>query len=1362
MTKPDEKAVKKDLDVLSLPLERSAMIGASAGTGKTFTITYLVLRLLLGDGCCKRFDLDELLVVTFTDAAASDLRERIRAKIREARMLFEAVLAGDLKTAEKAEDKLLLLCLKRLGIEKDHWQDKLFNLNALPNADLLLRDSRILLKAERSIDEASISTIHSFCNSSLNQVYSFEAGEAFDEELCSIEDLQDLYRASDHELWRSLFYKNSAEAEALLALLGISSPDDRLIMGTVRDLLKVRCSHREKGDGAVLGFSLKGSLIEEYAGHKRASVRQDLIKLARKVRDETLACNDDYTKILQNYAGSDCGSEDLEAFIIAFKDASWKRFGLKKTGQMNESVKAFTKELFSQLKSQEPDLLKLLSVAGLVAKKGYVYEDWFSFAKDLLKLLESNQAPQMQRVLSLCKESGDLILKCGQLKERSRPVALVLLGILLIDAREKACSKDTKLSFDDLLVKLDAALYQNRAFVEVLRKRYPVAVIDEFQDTDPVQFSIFKRLYLAEDHQKSFIKPRCFLIGDPKQSIYAFRNADINSYHEAESLIISDPGADPGSGCYTLNTNYRSSAGVVSSVNKIFHGFDEDHLNEDPFFDASDDGDQSGNKNRILFDEVAWPMREEPEFAGKSRFAFGDHFAEEAKCGTYIYGIALGDDTKADAVRKRQAQAAALVIKSLLQKGRLEEQGGAAARRVKPADIAVLVRSGKEFSFISEALKRFKIPCVYFSDKASVFTEEYIKSGQSHNRLTESALLIKCFMEAMLRYTDSRQILRLLLSSLNETSHDLEKLSDPKVLDDEAALLQKCRELWVKDGFVPAWSCWCERHEVIRKLLEHQNERLLTDCNQIAEIVQRKNHVLGGAEAQYAWYEKLLKGKNTGEDISSDELKHRLGSEREQVKVYTVHKSKGLEFPLVVLPFLWGALTSGNKNNNASVGTLYYDRALRHRVLALEPKLGDLDVRALNQQEELEESARLLYVALTRACAANFIISTDQNIDVQKGLPLVRELMQSAHGEDLHVMLEKAQQQDGSFKFAQIQSLEKACGSDALEQEHADEHRALVCSSLDKNIDTSFGVSSYSAVTAGLHEQFAPQPGDDDPKVPVTLPLQNELNAFNFPRGTDAGTFLHELLQELDFSRAYDPGYLESFVRRAALNHPLFSYLAMQWTQKSGALSAEDDLLAALSAWYRDIVFCPVKEAGADFCLGDLKKGQWLAEMKYLMPSSDVSTLKINSLCKSSAQEIYPDWDRLWLSQKVLSGFVTGSLDLVFEGRRDGHKAYFVADYKSTNLGGSYEDYSREAVMRSVFDPRNRYDVQYLFYSLALHRFLRNRIRDYSYERDFGGVLYLYLRGMRGADGQDHGIFYTKPKQEIIEELDKLFEHEEN
>ncbi len=1358
MSKPAEKVQKTALDVLNLPLERSAMIGASAGTGKTFTITYLVLRLLLGDGCCKRFDLDELLVVTFTDAAASDLRERIRAKIREARMLFEAVLAGDLKAAEKAEEQLLLLCLKRLNIEKAHWQDKLADPDALQNADLLLRDSRILLKAERSIDEASISTIHSFCNSSLNQVYSFEAGEAFDEELCSVEDLQDLYRASDHELWRSLFYKNSDDAEAVLALLGISSPDDRLITGTVRDLLKVRCSHREKGDGAVLGFSLKGASIEEYAGHKRSAVRQDLIKLARKVRDETLACRDDYQKILQNYAGADCGCEDLEAFIAAFKEASWKRFGLKKTGQMNESVKAFTTELFSQLKSQEPDLLKLISVAGLIAKKGYVYEDWFSFAKELLKLLSSNQAPQMQRVLSLCKESGDLVLKCGQLKERNRPVALVLLGILLIDARDAACRKDTKLSFDDLLVKLDAALYQNRSFVEILRKRYPVAIIDEFQDTDPVQFSIFKRLYLAEDHQKSLIKPRCFLIGDPKQSIYAFRNADINSYHEAENLIVSDS----DSGCYTLNTNYRSSAGVVSSVNKIFHGFDEDHLNADPFFDAPEEGDQSGSKNRIAFDEVAWPERKEPEFAGKARFAFGDHFAQEAKCGTYIYGIALGDDTKADAVRKKQAKAAALVIKSLLQKGMLEEQGGAGTRRVKPADIAVLVRSGKEFSLISEALKRFKIPCVYFSDKASVFTEEYVKGGQNQSRLTQSALLIKYFMEAMLRYTDSRQILRLLLSSLNEASHDLKKLSDPKALDDEAALLQKCRELWVKDGFVPAWSCWCERHEVIRKLLEHQNERLLTDCNQIAEIVQGKNHVLGGAEAQYAWYEKLLKGKNTGEEILGDELKHRLGSEREQVKVYTVHKSKGLEFPLVVLPFLWGALTSGNKNNNASVGTLYYDRALRRRVLALENKLGDLDVRALNQQEELEESARLLYVALTRACAANFIISTDQTMDAQKGLPLVRELMQSAHGEDLYAMLEKAQQEDGSFKFAQIQSLEKACGYEALSQDHADEQRALVCSRLDKNIDMSFGVSSYSAVTAGLHEQFAPQANDDDPKILVTLPKQNELNAFNFPRGTDAGTFLHELLQELDFSKARDPGYLESFVRRSALNHPLFSYLAMQWSQKSGALSGEDDLLAALCAWYRDIVFCPVKEAGENFCLGALKKGQWLAEMEYLMPSSNVLTQKINDLCKRSAQEIYPEWDRLWLSQKVLSGFVTGSLDLVFEGQRDGRKAYFVADYKSTNLGGSYDDYSREAVMRSVFDPRNRYDVQYLFYSLALHRFLRNRIKDYRYERDFGGVLYLYLRGMRGADDQDHGIFYTKPKPEIIEELDKLFEHEKN
>ena len=1395
---------EQKLNVCELPLNCSAMIGASAGTGKTYTITYLVLRLLLNSGEANKngfgrpLTIDELLIVTFTDAAASDLRERVRQKIREARVVFELLSLGANCPEDKQvlqdslEEQLCTLVFEMTGASsiKDFFneadpQSNEINLKALKCA-------RTLLAAERSIDDASICTIHSFCNQALNQIYSFEAAEAFDEELCSAESLSEIVKQADHETWRKLFYHQDDKTRALFDLVGILNPEDDELQMLIKYLVEVQVSDNQKNVPVVHGYAVSGAGIERFKGKKNAvGIIKELLTLASEVEGNTKAIDKDFQEFIASNQGIIGNCNDFSDFI---SENGCGLISLSSRLGAKVAYKSFFDLSCRMVNGEALSITEFVNALNEKCKQEKFSEDWLSYyTSKVKKAVEDGQYPEFSKFYNFLSSLDQWGKRYLALSRNSRIAALTAIAMLMIDHRAELVKKAGKLSFDELLRKLDFALHRDDEhsgdkFASILRNRFPVAIIDEFQDTDPVQFSIFKKLYLEKKEEKS--NSLCFLIGDPKQSIYRFRGADVNSYLRAGAIIREQNNSQN----YTLNENFRSSYGVVHGVNMIFRGFGEDHVNADPFFDHNT-GEQAGtdHNNVIECPEVIPHLNPDtdPPLYGKLRFLMKDDNGQEIlSTGNLVCFEPLPENlNKKSSLAPFQSTAAAQLISEILTYGYLEDKHGK-QRRVKNADIAILVRSGTQFKAIKRALNKLEIPCVYYSDNQSVLHKIKDSSNDADQR-SECAYWMISFMEACCNFSSRSKILTLLSTPMLALSkEEFSRFSDGDELSAEAELLRECAQKWQQSGFVAGFELWSHKHYLLKRLLQNKRERDVTDIQQIAELIQGKHQELQGIYAQLRWFKRIV--SDVKGEFDEKALKRRLESEQEQVKVFTIHKSKGLEFPVTVLPFLYSPKAEASFTNSFEP-VVAYDERLSRKILFLNDDSGRL--KELNKVEEHKESARLLYVALTRACAVNVLFFNNSDLTDQ-GSALMRELNQSL-GSSAEVLKNTLKNCDPRVFTLSDRKERKPYELINMRNAHLEITKntaELFLSTLKRgDIPDNFTVSSYSALTRGLHDQVLTLPEQtlesneeenaqkEQEVLTASAPASRELCAATFPRGTDAGTFLHEFLENFDFAAFHDLensandknegcSYIATAIKSKLKHDDMGTILCSKWYQMSGYQVAElsdENHIDAFVKWFSDIVHCPLDMVAKGFSLSKLTACSWIPEMEYLVPSSDVTASKINELCKLSASAfesvIGKDGIKaLKLSEKKVNGFVTGSLDLVFKAEASGSQKFFVADYKSTYLGDRDDDYTEEQIITSVFSPRCRYDVQYLIYSLALFRFLRSRIKDDSvqsdeqfYDKYFGGVLYLYLRGMKAKGGA--GVFYTKPSFEIIDALNRLF-----
>lgn len=1165
------------LDPLRLPLQGERLIEASAGTGKTYTIAALYLRLLLGLGGNAAFSrplsVEELLVVTFTEAATAELRGRIRSNIHELR----------------------IACLRQTT-------DNPLYASLLDEIADKQQAAQWLLLAERQMDEASVFTIHGFCQRMLS-LNAFESGMLFEQQL--IEDESELRYQACADFWRRHCYPLQRDiAEAVHALW--------------------------KGPEELL------RAIDRYLQGEAPVIKSP------PPADETLASR--HEKIVAKIAAlkqkwnESVGEIDA---IIENSGIDRRKFNRGNQGKWIEKISAWAEE--ETRGYQLPDALEKFSQRFLAERTkadGIVPEHPLFVAIEAL----------LAEPLSL----NDLMI--------TRAMTEIRQAV----AREKR--RRGELGFDDMLSRLDEALSSENgeALASAIRTRFPVAMIDEFQDTDPQQYRIFRRIWRQQPDTA------LLLIGDPKQAIYAFRGADIFTYMKARSEVVAH---------YTLDTNWRSAPGMVESVNALFSRMETAFMfNEIPFLPV-----KSAPKNATLRFEVS----------GEVQPAMTFWLLEGEGYGVADYQAAMAQHC---AAQIRDWLSAGARGEALLWKG---EQ----ANPVKASDITVLVRSRQEAALIRDALTLLDIPSVYLSNRDSVFD-------------TLEAQEMLWLLQAVLAPERENTLRSALASSmLGLNARDIDALNhDEEAWDAVVEEFVHYRERWQKRGVMAMLRELMTRRQIAENMLASSGgERRLTDILHISELLQEAGTQLESEHALVRWLAQQIADPNS--NASSQQM--RLESDKHLVQIVTIHKSKGLEYPLVWLPFI--------ANYRVQDQAFYHDRETFDAVLDLSKAETSVE---LAEAERLAEDLRLLYVALTRSvwhCSLGVA-------------PVFRRRGEKTGESDFHLsalgrLIQRGEPKDAAGLRLCIESL---CGDDiALHLPSLPDNSRwqmteapatdLNARQITRVLADDWRVTSYSGLQQhgqSIAQDLMPKLDIDAAGVGDVL-AEPTLTPHQFPRGASPGTFLHSLFEELDFTQPVSEEWVSKMLQ-------------------SGGYDAHWQ--PVLTGWINAILQAPLTEQG--FSLSQLTAKNKQVEMEFYLPVA--GPLKAEALDALIRQHDPLSAGCPPLNFRQVQGMLKGFIDLVF--RHDGR--YYLLDYKSNWLGENSEAYTQQAMAAAM--QMHRYDLQYQLYTLALHRYLRHRIADYRYDDHFGGVIYLFLRGVDAADPRS-GIFSTRPDAELIDKMDNLF-----
>ncbi len=1220
------------LDPLHLPLCGSHLIEASAGTGKTFTIALLYLRLVLGHGRSGGPGADatgadaagaatlgpgllppQILVVTFTEAATRELRDRIRRRLTEAAVCF------DPRSGEQAPRDAPLLGLRQT-IDPALWPEC----------------GRRLRLAAEWMDEAAVSTIHGWCQRMLNE-HAFDSGSFFRQTLQP--DLSELLLDVVRDYWRSFVYPLTPEQWALLG--GFWQTPDALL----GDLSRVLGDLPLPGISAQSPHQATAALAAELLALRRRW--QGLAAELDALMDEALDAGVfDGRKLRRDWWQGwrdDLGRWSLGegALLPALRDKAIAR--LTPSG-LEEALKA--------------------AHAGNPLPQ---HEAWSVLAA----LWEWQAQLQQQRAPLLAHAAGWVAARLSAEKQRR-----------------------AELGFDDLLQSLDRALNgpAGERLGGVIRERFPVALIDEFQDTDPVQYRIFDRVYgVAENRQDCGL----LLIGDPKQAIYAFRGADIFTYLRARSATRGRH--------HALATNFRSAPQLVDAVNGLFMAADA-ALPEGAFLF------RRGGDNPLPFVAVAAQGRSEHW-----------RLQGEAPAPLHIWTASSEAPASKKAWLPEVAEACASEIARLLRLGAAGEAGfegpEPSFEPLQARHVAVLVNKGDEAQAVRDALGRRGLASVYLSERQSVLETE-VASDLLH--------WLRACAEP-----EQTALLRTALATptLGQGHTELEALlRDELQLEAAIERFRGYRRQWQSRGVLPMLRSLLLDYRVPARLLTIPGgERQLTDLLHLAELLQQESQQLDGEHALIRHLQDLRLAAAREAEL----LQQRLESDASLIQVVTVHKSKGLEYPLVFLPFAF----NGRPESARQTLVRWHDEQ-GQVCIAIDPD--DEAVRRADR-ERLGEDVRKLYVALTRARHALWLCATP-----------VKGWRQSALGHLIAAAAEPDSDGDVAGPLRQLLGDLPQVVIGALPEADDLPGPAPPPAALGEALQPRqplaehWWIASYSALRPELgmasEEEQAPDSALearalDAARGDVTAPAATDraaplpVGVHAFPRGAATGTFLHGLLEW-----AAGQGFARVAADPAALRVQL---------ERRCQLRGWGDRVALLEAWLLRLLTAPLPLPGATPSLAGLTGYQ--PELEFWLASHTLDSAAIDRALRS---HILPGEPRPALAPAQLNGMLKGFIDLVFEhqGR------YYVLDYKSNALGTDDAAYDAAAMSTAALD--KRFDLQCALYLLALHRLLRARLPDYDYDRHIGAAGSLFLRGLGGPAG---GVWALRPPRALVDTLDHLF-----
>ncbi|MDR1661624.1 MAG: exodeoxyribonuclease V subunit beta [Azoarcus sp.] len=1217
-------------DVFACPLDGIALIEASAGTGKTWNICGLYLRLLLE----KDLPIDRLLVVTFTRAATAELSSRIRERI--------VAVSRALDGGEPGGDSFvsaLIGAARMAGV-----------------AETAMRQR--LQEALATFDEAAIFTIHGFCQRAIVDTpfasglpYALEVGE----------DDSDLRLETARDFWR----REVAGIDATLAahLLACRDSPERwaqwLREAQARPLARALWDE-DGGDPVAPRVALDAGYDE-----------------ARRLWGGGAAVR----RTLDAAAGLHKGIYNAAAIDAAFRQwTTWLAAGDACIG-CDEPVEGNKLRLFSAV-----------TLAGRT-NKGHAPPEhpFFAAAQNLLdarqRFDEALEAARLRLLRRFIEEAG------VELRRRKR--------------------SERRAAFDDILWNAYDALVSERQpwMAEALHARYPVALIDEFQDTDPLQLAIFQRIYDSDGRHGSL-----FLVGDPKQAIYSFRGADLQTYLRARALADAS---------YTLEVNRRSAPALVAACNTLFGAngaaFMEAGLDflpvraHGPSHDLDDRTSSGGDAALRL-----WRI---PRGEGGNSDEGGEGDEGDKKCG------AGGERLSRQQALVRAAAASATEIARLLVAGaRGEIRIG--ERAISPGDIAVLVRTHNEGARMKAALAQKGVGSVELS-QSSVFA-----SGEAG----ELERVLLAIAEPMRE--------RLLKAALATELMGWNAVALASLADDDNGLVEQFerfaawREDWLRHGFAFMLWRWMNDAGVASRLLARDDgERRLTNLLHLAELLQRD-----AGRASPAVLLGVLDRRRT--EGGGDDALLRLESDRNLVRIVTIYRAKGLQYGIVFCPFLFDGHAAGARGGPMR---LWHDEAgAQVADWRRAPDDEDRIAERLGGERDAE-TLRLIYVALTRAVHRCYLVVGCYNKGVRS-----ESYKESAHsllnwlvaGMDANV----AAWRKKDYSPAEVDALWRRLASasdcaialddlplgDGGELLALEAARPVFSAPRAPKVPGGWRLGSFSALVSGAAHESAAQ--DHDARAGFadimgepgeSIPSDDDV--LRFPRGPVAGDCIHAVFEAIDFTRAE--------TRSAAIARALAVHAPTPG--KENAL-----LFRMLAKLVDDVLATPlVSGDGPALRLETVPMERRLTELGFYLPTPRLAAAALGDWLASHG------YDAPKLAPRDLTAYLKGYIDLVFE--HEGR--YWALDWKSNYLGDAPAAYAPAALAAAM--ARHGYHLQHLLYTVALHRHLTGALPGYDYDRHFGGALYLFVRGVRPGwriENEQAGVFRHRAAKAVIESLDAL------
>jgi exodeoxyribonuclease V beta subunit len=1113
----------------TIELQGSNIIEASAGTGKTYSIAILVLRLLLE----KKMAIQEILLVTFTDAAAAELKERTARFIRYA--LDEVECASE----DCAKDKMIWRIVHN-SIESSSEQ----------------KVKSILNKALLDIDLASIQTIHSFCQSTLTE-FAFETNQIFGSEL--IKNTDEIINRFLNDYWRT----NIAILEAKMQDL---FPDD------FREIIK-------KGVLLVLSNNNFSDKHFKILNHKEFEKEKERIEIEEN-------------QILYEYFNSRI--ESMKEKIVEYDKQ------LKKSGE----------------KSQQTNALKKLN------------DNYLNFAKYLIGDPKYNFKGLFLEEIIFCKE---YISSKRDLKKE-------YINYLVFDATQKIVpkvkqylKKNNLLTFDALIENLHTVKDEEN-LRKLLRKKYKAIFIDEFQDTDKLQYEIFESVF--QTNPGSVL----FYIGDPKQSIYAFRKADLNTYFRAKARADHK---------WTMKMNFRSTDKYVAAMNDFFKDSDNFktfyYENDEIVYQQVEASPNNKDKKGITFngEDIYTPLEIRTDYANK------------------------------DSIHEDLTN---LVIKLLDGTHTIDN------RPIVPSDFGILVRSNADGRAIKKRLEKNGVPAVVV-DESSIF-----KCNEAND--------LNLVLNGIVLPNKSNIDKALLTQLVGYKSEELNNIDHDKVL----SLFRKYHQVWGKSGIYAMLRLFLTDFGVESKWTtdDEIGHRVLSNVFQLTELLQNisisRNFTPSKLKA-------FLNNAIQTSDNSDDAFTQRIERDEDAVRIATIHKSKGLEYNIVLLPNLdftieeRGFFSNFKLENEGNIEYLFTSNPVRN----------SLYYQLFLKQEE-QENRRLIYVAITRArfncfvfrnnfysssSIKSFIDKLAVQTEVTTNIKLVngdtnkiQEVTYTANGilhQPMPLDFPTAKPNDHNWKKMSYSFLA------APHKSHTSENST--------NYEEGYDRFVFKELEKGIH----------------------------------VGNMLHNIFEYLDFTDSTD--------WNKVIDISLQKFTA----------SKKEVYAPWMELFLENILNAKIKIGDKDsFELKSVQNDVKVNELEFDFPIDETFDIK-------ALQDLFPpsDPEFIYTGFGEVKGMMNGLVDLFFKH----NDKYFILDWKSNFLGDAIEHYDEDKLTEAMNE--SNYHLQYCIYTVAMKRFLESKLGDsFEYDKHFGGVIYLFLRGVR--KGESTGIYTNKLPLEKVEKLEGI------